>query len=79
MDTYRLSRCDLLQQGSAALAGLAFISFPWLAQAFPNRPSEEVMAWADQPPANPVPQVVGNLQPWEELDAPGRPRSSLLR
>ncbi len=69
MDTRHVSRRDLLLQGSAALAGLALLHSPWLAQAVPSRPGEEVIPWSDQPPVNPMPHVVGNLRQWEELDA----------
>ena len=68
MDMANISRRNLLTHGSAAVAGLAFLHSPWLAWAFPSRPGEVVIPWMDQPPANPVPQVVANLQPWEELD-----------
>lgn len=54
--------------GGAALAGWAFLHAPWFAEAFPARPGEEVIPWLDQPPANPVPQVVANLPKWEEFD-----------
>jgi DMSO/TMAO reductase YedYZ molybdopterin-dependent catalytic subunit len=67
MDTGGLSRRELLRQGSVALAGLTFLQSPWLAQAFPSRPGEEVIPWVDQPPANPAPAVIGNLHRWEEL------------
>jgi DMSO/TMAO reductase YedYZ molybdopterin-dependent catalytic subunit len=67
MDTSQMSRRELLKRGSAAFTGMALLHAPLLAQAFPSRPGEEVIPWADQPPANPVPHVVANLQPWEEL------------
>ncbi len=37
--------------------------------AFPTRPGEEVIPWLDQPDANPVPEIVGTLLKWEELDS----------
>jgi DMSO/TMAO reductase YedYZ molybdopterin-dependent catalytic subunit len=67
MDTRDISRRELLRQGTMTLAGLALVQSPWLAQAFPSRPGEEVIPWLDQPPPNPAPTVIGNLQPWEEL------------
>jgi DMSO/TMAO reductase YedYZ molybdopterin-dependent catalytic subunit len=69
MDTRYISRRELLWQGSAMLAGLTLLQSPWLAQAFPRRPGEKVIPWADQPPGNPAPQVIANLHPWEELDS----------
>ena len=69
METRDISRRDLLRQGSAALAGLAFLHPPWLAQVFPSWPDEEVIPWLDQPPENPIPDVVANLLRWEELDS----------
>lgn len=67
MDMRDISRRDLLLQGSATLTGLALLHAPWVAQAFPSRPGEEVIPWLDQPPANPSAGVVENLQPWEDL------------
>ncbi len=60
MHTRDMSRRELLWQGSTALAGLALLRAPWLAQAFPSRPGEEVIPWADQPLPHPRPQVVSN-------------------
>jgi DMSO/TMAO reductase YedYZ molybdopterin-dependent catalytic subunit len=68
MDTLDISRRELLIRGSA-LAGLACLSCPWLAHAFPVASGEEVIPWLDQPPSNPKPEVVGNLRQWEELDS----------
>jgi len=67
MDTPEISRRKLLWQGSATFAGLALARSPWIAEAFPSRPGEEVIPWLDQPPPNPAPNVIGNLHPWEEL------------
>jgi DMSO/TMAO reductase YedYZ molybdopterin-dependent catalytic subunit len=67
MDTRGLSRRELLRHGGVAMAGLALLQSPRLAQAFPSRPGEDVIPWADQPPANPAPAVIGNLHRWEEL------------
>jgi DMSO/TMAO reductase YedYZ molybdopterin-dependent catalytic subunit len=38
------------------------------AQAF-VQPGGQVIPWLDQPPANPVPEVTGNLLQWEALDS----------
>ena len=67
MDTRDVSRRALLGSGGAAAAALALLRFPALAQAFPVRPGEEVLPWLDQPPPNPVPDVVGQPLQWEAL------------
>ena len=69
MNTVKLSRRDLLIQGSAALVGLAWLQGLRQALAFPHWSGEEVIPWLDQPPTNPMPQVVGNLLQWEQLDS----------
>jgi DMSO/TMAO reductase YedYZ molybdopterin-dependent catalytic subunit len=79
MDTRKISRRELLIQGSGVLAGLALLHSPWVAQAFPSRPGEVVIPWVDQPPANPAPEVVANLRPWEELDAWLTPNDKFFR
>ena len=38
------------------------------AQAFVH-PGGQVIPWLDQPPANPVPEITGNLLHWESLDS----------
>jgi DMSO/TMAO reductase YedYZ molybdopterin-dependent catalytic subunit len=67
MDARDASRRELLGYGSAAVAGLALLRFPGLVRAFPSRPGEEVLPWADQPPPSPFPEEV-QLR-WEQLDA----------
>jgi len=69
MDTPRLSRRDVLLQGSMAVAGLALLRAPRLAYAFSAQDGEEVLTWLDQPAPNPVPDVVGNQLKWEALDS----------
>lgn len=51
------------------MAGLALLRFPELVLAFPTRPGEEVIPWLDQPAPNPVPEIVGQLLEWEQLDS----------
>ena len=63
------SRREFVVQGGAAFTGLALITAPFLAQAFPSRKGEEVVPWLDQPPANPVPEVVRSQLRWENLDS----------
>jgi DMSO/TMAO reductase YedYZ molybdopterin-dependent catalytic subunit len=50
-----------------------------LAQAFPSRPGEVVIPWMDQPPPHPRPQVVSNLQQWEDLDSWITPNEKFFR
>jgi DMSO/TMAO reductase YedYZ molybdopterin-dependent catalytic subunit len=69
VNTVKLSRRELLMQGSAALIGLAWLQGPGQALAFPRWSGEQLIPWLDQPPANPMPQVVGNLLQWEQLDS----------
>lgn len=40
-----------------------------IAQGFPSRPGEEVIPWLDQPDPNPIPEYVGNLLHWEDLNS----------
>jgi DMSO/TMAO reductase YedYZ molybdopterin-dependent catalytic subunit len=69
MGTLRMSRRDVLLQGSMAVAGLALLRMPGLAEALSIQPGEEVLPWLDQPAPNPVPQVVGQQLHWEALDS----------
>ena len=80
-----VSRRTLLKGGGAALAGLTVLRVAGPAHAFPGRsdeeedqsdlahalgqPDEEVLPWLDQPAANPVPNILGNLLKWEALDS----------
>jgi hypothetical protein len=59
MESGNMRRREFLVQGSAAAAGLALLNNPLLAQAFPTRPGEEVISWADQPP--PVPPAASGV------------------
>jgi len=58
-----------LLQGSLAVAGLALLRMPGLAEAFSIQPGEDVLPWLDQPAPNPVPEVIGNQLQWEALDS----------
>jgi DMSO/TMAO reductase YedYZ molybdopterin-dependent catalytic subunit len=64
-----LPRREFVIQGGAALAGLTVLQAARLARAYPSRPGDEVLPWLDQPPENPVPQVVANQLKWEEVDS----------
>jgi hypothetical protein len=61
-------RRDILAKGGALLAGAALLHASRLAYAFPSVPGETVVPWLDQPPENPVPQVVANQLVWEDVD-----------
>lgn len=69
MATRPISRRDVLLQGSLAVAGLALLRVPRLAEAFSAEPGEEVLPWLDQPAPNPIPDVLGNQLQWEALDS----------
>jgi DMSO/TMAO reductase YedYZ molybdopterin-dependent catalytic subunit len=64
-----LARREFVIRGSATAAGLAVLHASRLVQAVPSRPGDEVVPWLDQPPENPVPQVVANQLKWEDLDS----------
>lgn len=61
-------RREFLIQGGAAAAGLTLLGSALPAWAFPARPGEEVMPWADPPPPVAAPQVVPRQLDWERLD-----------
>src|SRR5437879_13670227 len=67
MSAPRMSRRDVLLQGSMAVAGLALLRAPRLAYAFSAQPGEEVLTWLDQPVPNPVPDVIGQQLRWEDV------------
>jgi DMSO/TMAO reductase YedYZ molybdopterin-dependent catalytic subunit len=63
----KTSRREFIITSSAALAALTQSGI--LAHAFPSLSGEEVVPWLDQPPENPVPQVVANQLQWERLNS----------
>jgi DMSO/TMAO reductase YedYZ molybdopterin-dependent catalytic subunit len=69
MTAHDLSRRDVLKGGAAALAGLSVLRFAGPAHAFPGSADSEVIPWLDQPPPNPVPQVIVRQMDWERLDS----------
>jgi DMSO/TMAO reductase YedYZ molybdopterin-dependent catalytic subunit len=79
MDVDFVRRRSVLTRGSGALAGLAILNSPLLAQAFAARAGEEVVPWADPPPENPVPDVVQNQLDWEALDSWITPNDRFFR
>jgi DMSO/TMAO reductase YedYZ molybdopterin-dependent catalytic subunit len=68
MEPEDVRRREFLMQGGAA-AGLALLGPGAPAWAFPTRPGEEVVPWADPPPPIANPRVVPRLLDWERLDA----------
>jgi DMSO/TMAO reductase YedYZ molybdopterin-dependent catalytic subunit len=53
--------------GAALVAGALLARSSRLAGAFSTKPGEVVIPWLDQPPENPIPQVVANQLVWEDL------------
>jgi DMSO/TMAO reductase YedYZ molybdopterin-dependent catalytic subunit len=70
MESADFRRREFLAYGGAiAATGLAVAGSALPAWAFPNRPGEEVVPWADQPPPVAAPQVVPRQLEWERLDS----------
>lgn len=69
MHAIEIQRRTFLRHGGAAFAGLAALNTPLLAWAFPSRQGEIVIPWTDQPPDNPVPDIVQSPLRWEQLDS----------
>ena len=61
------SRRTMLKGGGAALAGLTELQIAGPSHLL-GQTTGDVIPWLDQPPANPVPAIVGNLLRWENLD-----------
>jgi DMSO/TMAO reductase YedYZ molybdopterin-dependent catalytic subunit len=76
MNTPEMSRRGLLRQGGAAVVGLTLLQSPWLAQAVPRQPGEEVLPWVEQPQ---VPSSDFNLLNWQELNAWITPNQKFFR
>jgi DMSO/TMAO reductase YedYZ molybdopterin-dependent catalytic subunit len=68
MQAEEVRRREFLMRGGAA-AGLALLGPGAPAWAFPTRPGEEVVPWADPPPPVAAPQVVPRQLDWERLDS----------
>jgi DMSO/TMAO reductase YedYZ molybdopterin-dependent catalytic subunit len=64
-----ISRRDFVVGGALTVAGATLFHNSRLARAFSTAPGEVVVPWLDQPPENPVPQVVANQLVWEDLDS----------
>ena len=63
-----INRRDVISSGSAAIAAFTVFQSRF-AHAYPARPGDIVIPWADQPAANPVPQVIRSQLLWEDLDS----------
>jgi DMSO/TMAO reductase YedYZ molybdopterin-dependent catalytic subunit len=66
--SHTLPRREFIAKSAGAIAALAVFQSRF-ADAFPARGGEKVIAWLDQLPANPVPEVIKNQLVWEDLDS----------
>ncbi len=64
-----ISRRTLLQQGSAAVAGLSVLRVAGPTYAFQTPIAGEVIPWLDQPEPNPAPEAIVRQLEWEQLDS----------
>jgi DMSO/TMAO reductase YedYZ molybdopterin-dependent catalytic subunit len=64
-----IPRRDFVIGGALTVAGATLFHNSRFARAFSTVPGEVVIPWLDQPPENPVPQVVANQLVWEDLDS----------
>jgi DMSO/TMAO reductase YedYZ molybdopterin-dependent catalytic subunit len=62
-----ISRRTLLRSTGAAVTGMALMNNGWFAQSAAAQAEGDVLPWLDEPAENPVPQVLSNVQEWEEL------------
>ncbi len=69
MNSGDVNRRDFLAQSAAAAASLTLLDALVSAQAFPTRPGEEIVPWADQPPVHPNPKAVPKRLRWEDVDS----------
>ncbi len=76
MEHSNISRRTLLKGATASVAGLSVLQVTG-ARAFAQA-GGEVIPWLDQPPPNPVPDAVGNLLKWEELNSWYTPRDKFF-
>lgn len=78
MQNQRISRRNVLAAGGATLAGVALSRLSFGNSAAQQQTGEEVLAWVDQPAANPVPQILGNQPFWEDLRSWVTPNSQFF-
>ena len=64
-----ITRRTLVQQGSAAVAGLSVLRVAGPTAAFQTPVAGDVIPWLDQPEPNPVPDVIVRQLVWEQLDS----------
>ena len=74
-----LTRRDLVVKGSAALAAYAVLHSSGAAGAFPTRPGEVVIPWADQPPPLDDPTVLSAARLGGRSTPGSRPTSEFFR
>ncbi|MCA9915092.1 MAG: molybdopterin-dependent oxidoreductase, partial [Anaerolineae bacterium] len=67
MNQSRISRRTFLTGGATALAGLVLFKASPIWQVFAQESGKTIIPWLDQRAENPVPQVIGNQQIWEQL------------
>ena len=69
MTSSAISRRTLLQQGSAAMAGLSVLRVAGPTSAFQTPVTGQVVPWLDQPEPNPEPEAIVRQLEWEQLDS----------
>lgn len=67
MTNHNTARRTLLKGAGTALASMSVLRIT-ATRGF-GQTREQVVPWLDQPPPNPVPNAVGNLLKWEDLDS----------
>jgi DMSO/TMAO reductase YedYZ molybdopterin-dependent catalytic subunit len=77
MEKMDATRRSFLKSGAAALAGMTVLRVAGPSQTL-GQPGEQVIPWLDQPAANPVPNIVGNILDWEQLDSWQTPASNFF-
>jgi DMSO/TMAO reductase YedYZ molybdopterin-dependent catalytic subunit len=77
MQNRHVSRRKLLKGAGTAFAGLTMLRIAGPERLF-GQQGAQVIPWLDQPPANPVPAITGNLLRWEALDSRITPAESFF-
>jgi DMSO/TMAO reductase YedYZ molybdopterin-dependent catalytic subunit len=78
VETKNLSRGTFLKGAGSTVAGLTALRVAGPAEAFPGQRGEEVIPWLDQPPPNPVPDVIVRQLDWERLNSWLTPRDQFF-
>ncbi len=69
MNKSTISRRKFLRGGATVLTGLALFKASPMGHVFAQETGETIVPWLDQRAENPVPEVIGNQQTWEQLDS----------